>query len=173
MLPGGRHVVIGGHADNSLKVFNCENGSIESNETGHRAPVISISISADGRVLATGSVDGTIGIWLIRIPTEKVTLGENLRETIAPIIRVDVNSIFNEGSTVANVIDRLTTDDAPTTKMTLNGPISLLKGHGESITSLAINTNLDLILAVTPAAGASLYSVLYSHDALCLCGRGD
>ena len=160
MLPGGRHVVIGGHADNSLKVFNCENGSIESNETGHRAPVISISISADGRVLATGSVDGTIGIWLIRIPTEKVTLGENLRETIAPIIRVDVNSIFNEGSTVANVIDRLTTDDAPTTKMTLNGPISLLKGHGESITSLAINTNLDLILAVTPAAGASLYSVM-------------
>ena len=44
--------------------------------------------------------------------------------------------------------------------MTLNGPISLLKGHGESITSLAINTNLDLILAVTPAAGASLYSVM-------------
>lgn len=158
-LPGGHHVILAGHADNSIKVFNCNNGSIESSEVGHRAPVISLSISTDGRVLATGCADGSIGIWLIKLPTEKVTIGENLRETIAPIIRVDVNSIFNEGSTVANVIDPKV-EDGPTTKMSLLGPISLLKGHGESISSLEVNTNLDLLVAVSPSAGTSFYSVM-------------
>ena len=158
-LPGGNHVILAGHADNSIKVFNCNNGSIESSEVGHRAPVISLSISTDGRVLATGCADGSIGIWLIKLPTEKVTIGENLRETIAPIIRVDVNSIFNEGSTVANVIDPKV-EDGPTTKMSLLGPISLLRGHGESISSLEVNTNLDLLVAVSPSAGTSFYSVM-------------
>ena len=159
-LPGGRHIVVAGHVDDSLKIFNCDTGSMESHSTGHRTQIRCLALSSDGRVLVTGSVDGTIGIWVVKLPTERVTIGENLRETIAPIIRVDVNSIFNDGTTVANVLDPTGTDDALSAKMALSGPIRLLKGHGESIASLAINTNLDILVAVSPSAGASFYSVM-------------
>lgn len=71
-------MVIGGYVDNLLKVFNCENGLIESNEMGYRVFVILILIFVDGRVFAIGFVDGMIGIWFIRILMEKVILGENL-----------------------------------------------------------------------------------------------
>lgn len=162
MLPSGRHVVVSGHADDSLKIFNCENGLMESQSTGHRTQITSMSLSSDGRVLATGSVDGTIGIWVINLPTERVTIGENLRETIAPIIRVDVNSIFNDGTTVANVINPAKDDGAPLAKMGLSGPIRLLRGHGELISSLDVNTNLDLLVAVSATAGASFHSVIVS-----------
>ena len=160
-IPNGRFLIVAGHADNSLKVYNNETGAVENAKIGHRAPVVALELSKDGRVLATGSADGTVGIWLVKLPAEKVTIGENVRETIAPIIRINENNIFNDGSTVADVIE--TAADVATnvfTKATLKGPISLCKGHGEAISSLALNTNLDLLLAVSPFAGASFYSIM-------------
>jgi len=160
VLANGKYLIVAGHADNSLKVYNCENGAVESAKTGHRATIIALKLSKDGRVLATGSSDGTVGVWLVKLPAEKITIGENMRETIAPIIRVDENNIFNDGSTLADVIDTGTDVAASVSKVTLKGPISLCKGHGEAISSLALNTNLDLLIAVSPSAGASFYSIM-------------
>lgn len=160
ILPGGRHLVIAGYADNSLQIFNMEKGVVESVKVGHRGPILTLAASTDGRVLATGSADGTIGIWTVKLPTEKVTIGENLRETIAPIIRVDANSIFNDGTTVANVIDVGQDDVTPALKMSLSGPVGVLKGHGDAVAAIALSTNLDLLVAVSPFGGTSFYSIM-------------
>ena len=67
LLTGSGGEVINGHfqdgADLTLRLWDVDSGIELCRLTGHRAPVTTVSLSADGRLALSGSLDGTIRLW--------------------------------------------------------------------------------------------------------------
>ena len=55
-----------------LNVWNWKNGQRVLRYVGHEGPVLGIALSPDGKLLATASHDGTIGLWPVAIPALKI-----------------------------------------------------------------------------------------------------
>ncbi len=70
--PDGRFLATasGDINSNSVKVWNAENGTETLSLKGHEARVRAIGYSPDGKLIATGSRDGTIRIWNAENGTE-------------------------------------------------------------------------------------------------------
>jgi Prp8 binding protein len=61
----GDYVFFGG-VDNSIKALNLRKNAIEFGLFGHLDTVTGISVSPDGKFLASNSMDNTVKIWDIR-----------------------------------------------------------------------------------------------------------
>ena len=49
--------------DRTIKEWEVETGRLMRTLTGHKLPVLSIGLSPNGRLLASGSEDKTVNIW--------------------------------------------------------------------------------------------------------------
>jgi WD40 repeat protein/serine/threonine protein kinase len=61
-------------SDRLVRVLNAEDGTIRFQSTNHRAPIHGIAFSPDNRLLATGSEEGTIKFWHLRLGQELMEL---------------------------------------------------------------------------------------------------
>ena len=99
----GKRIFLGGNIDNSVRVYSGDpNGCrLECMRKVH-GNVTSLALACDDQILVIGSDDSTVSLWLVKYPSKKTNLDnirEGLRDNIA-MMRVEANSIFNEGSTV-------------------------------------------------------------------------
>ncbi len=62
LFPGGRQAAAACE-DGSIAIFNTENGKGIGRLQGHRGEVYCLSLSRDGKVLVSGSQDGTVRLW--------------------------------------------------------------------------------------------------------------
>ncbi|MDZ8262972.1 WD40 repeat domain-containing protein [Nostoc sp. ChiQUE01b] len=58
-----------GSADNTIKIWNLQNGEILATLNGHSNAVRSVAFSSDGLILASGSNDNTVKLWYSRTGT--------------------------------------------------------------------------------------------------------
>jgi RNA polymerase sigma factor (sigma-70 family) len=56
-------VLATGGKDHDVKIWNWPEGTVQKNLRGHTKPVMSVCWSPDGKVLASGSEDGTAKLW--------------------------------------------------------------------------------------------------------------
>jgi WD40 repeat protein len=76
MLTGsGSSTTRGGVKDTVAKLWDAQTARELPVLKGHRRPVISVAISADGKRLLTGSEDRTVKLWDARTGREILTLG--------------------------------------------------------------------------------------------------
>lgn len=60
--PGGRRFAVSAESEQIVRVYDRSSGR-ETRLTGHRATVGGVAFSPDGATIASGSCDGTIGLW--------------------------------------------------------------------------------------------------------------
>lgn len=60
------HTLISSHEDNTIRLWNLDNGKLLRTLSGHSGWVLSGAIAPDGQTLISGSRDKKIGIWNTR-----------------------------------------------------------------------------------------------------------
>lgn len=118
----GRFLYSGGIWDNSLRVFNVTRGKIVASVIRHSDVITCVAIDECGSYLVTGSKDCTCIVWSIN--------------SISPANTQ--NTGLNSG---ASGISNL-----PKNNLTPN-PISTLYGHDNTVSCVAIMTELDLVVS--------------------------
>jgi len=93
--PQGRHLALSLERESSVRLYDCET-SRETQLVGHRDFVSGLAFAPDGRLLATGSMDGTIRLWDTASGRESARLSGHMQET------TDV-AFSPDGATLASV----------------------------------------------------------------------
>jgi WD40 repeat protein len=83
----GKHLFIGG-ADGLLRVLDAGTGRIVREVTAHAEPIWSLSLSPDGKTLASGSNDSTVLLWDVAELTKPRGPGEKIKITAAEMGRL-------------------------------------------------------------------------------------
>ncbi len=124
-----RKLLATGRADNIIRVWNFEDGTLMHTFEGHGDPVTSLAFDAHGNMLVSGSADGTVKLWDIgtSAPPQEFTPSSDW-----------VNSVALHGTTLASA--------------SFNGAIFLwgidtkkrlyrLTGHSGSVESIAFSSD--------------------------------
>jgi WD40 repeat protein len=80
LAPHGRQLAVSVEAENAVHLYDCADGS-ERILSGFRDFVSGLAFSPDGSILATGSIDGTIGLWKAETGALMGTLPGHMQET--------------------------------------------------------------------------------------------
>ena len=67
------HTLVTGHK-RDVRLWDLPGGKVRAVLKGHEATVTSVAVTSDGKLLATGSEDGTIRLWDLPAGTARVTL---------------------------------------------------------------------------------------------------
>ena len=72
VTPDGRLMILGGHADGSVKIYRTDVGgtAVCSVKAADRGVVSAVALSSDGRILVTASTDSSLAVWTLAGPTE-------------------------------------------------------------------------------------------------------
>ena len=169
----GKRIFLGGNIDNSVRIYSSDpNGCrLECMRKVHGGIVTSLALACDDQILVVGSDDSTVSLWLVKYPSTKTNLDnirEGLRDNIA-MMRVEANSIFNEGSTVLEVIHRRefetfgnNFDAAPGNDAYIVGtrPVRYYRGHGARIDAVSVSADLNVIVATSKTNGTSIFRLM-------------
>jgi len=151
----------------SVETFGIDRhgGRLIMNLTRHDRPVRSVAYSPDGRLLASGSADGTVRIW-------NALTGE---ETIAPLQSGD-----GEVCTVAFAHDGLrvisgTHENAVHIWDVRSGRVAMppLRGHSNWVISVAVSPNDRLIASGSADKSCRLWDATTGHAIAELTGHTD
>ena len=125
--------------NNTVRLFNLQNGQPGATLTGHTAAIKATAFSPDGKVIATGSDDGTLRTWnsengqliaQMPVPSPVTSLVMNKDGTQLIAGHAD-NAIRIWALPVAPAADAKEPPPAPM-------PVKELKGHGGPVTSLVL-----------------------------------
>lgn len=117
-----------GSADNTIKVWNLNNGEILATFNGHSNTVRSINFSNNGQILASGSTDTTIKLWY----SLTGTTFRGHSEIVTSVVLSPDSQKLASGSTDNTIkIWNLNTEEL----------ISTLTGHEDSIMSVVFTPN--------------------------------
>ena len=84
----GQYLASGGW-DNTIKIWNVNNGQLKQTLTDHSNSVWSVAFSADGQYLASGSGDKTIKIWNVNNGQLKQTLTDHSDSVLSVAFSAD------------------------------------------------------------------------------------
>ncbi|CAM6090221.1 unnamed protein product [Calypogeia fissa] len=152
ITPDGRHLLTGGHADNTLKVVATEHARVVESASGHYAPITCLALSSDGGILVTGSRDTTAIIWRIHGNTASPISGSN---SVSDSSLVAAAS--SGGSIAADSGDSSSAVDGR--RRRIEGPLHVLRGHVDELICCCVNADLDLVVTSSVASGVLLHSI--------------
>ncbi|XP_053679026.1 neurobeachin-like protein 1 [Anopheles nili] len=131
-----KYIYAGGIWDNSVRVFNMARGKVVASAINHFDVVTCIAIDNCGSYLVTGSKDCTCVIWSLNTGnTAGQTTGSNLQPNTAALNQNLAGNVVGS----ANVV-HLTNNLTPK-------PVHTLYGHDDSVSCVAIMTELDLVVS--------------------------
>ncbi|KAK9079343.1 hypothetical protein SSX86_001014 [Deinandra increscens subsp. villosa] len=62
-VPSSSSLIASGHADGSIRIWDCERGTCETTLNGHKGATTSLRFNQTGSLLASGSKDNDIVLW--------------------------------------------------------------------------------------------------------------
>ena len=131
--------------------------------SGHLGPVFSLAFSGDGRILASGSLDGTVKIWDVTARSERATLRSDLPGWVQALALApgwaNASSFANGG--------RVTLWDG------LSGrKLGVLDGHREDVDSLAISPDGQILASGSRDNSVKLWDLATLKEQATLAGPG-
>lgn len=129
----GRYIYAAGCWDNSLKVFSVSRGKPVASITKHLDVITCIALDNCGSYVVTGSRDCTCIIWALSNGTTNTT--------------TTTSSSSNPPTTPTHMSQAIGNSQTNTQNSLTPRPVSTLYGHNKSISTVAIFTELDMVVS--------------------------
>ncbi|KAJ7525246.1 hypothetical protein O6H91_17G043300 [Diphasiastrum complanatum] len=124
-----------GHWDHSFKVVSLSDGHMVQSNLQHKDVITCISVASDGAVVVTGSRDTTVMVWDVE-PSVSLFSKKGLRDE-------------QESSDRAGKQDLILSDK----------PRHILCGHDDTVTSVAVRIELDLVISGSKDASCIFHTL--------------
>jgi WD40 repeat protein len=159
--PDGQFLVSGGD-DETVKVWNINEGEELYTLRSHSGSVTSVAISPDGETLASVSVDKTIRLWDLKTGQKIKTLSAHSLPVTCVAFHAKKNSVLFSGSMDKTV--RVWDIETPGIKRTYDR-------HTEGVTCLAVHPNGQIIASGSHDCSVIVWSnyKFAGHSASVLC----
>eukprot|EP00850_Spirogloea_muscicola_P006613 SM000031S11622 [mRNA] locus=s31:702958:718064:- [translate_table: standard] len=145
ICPDGKHMFLGGHADNTVKLVAVDTARVLESASAHVGPVTCLSLSSDGwgQLVGTGSIHNTgmVGAAAAAAAATTTSLGSSQ----SPSTKAQTPS--SDHSLDLN-------------KKNMDGPLHFLRGHRDALTSCAVHTDLDLVASSSRSLGVLLHTIM-------------
>ncbi|XP_043650121.1 neurobeachin-like protein 1 isoform X1 [Drosophila teissieri] len=138
----GKLLYAGGIWDNSLRVYNLNKGKAVASVTRHLDIITCIALDNCGSYLVTGSRDCTCIVWSIQTNQQGGGSTNN----------IPVHALT--GQSHLQAITQLNTQNSYSPK-----PLTVLYGHDDAISSVAIYTELDLVVSGSLDGTVNVYTL--------------
>ncbi|KPU78624.1 uncharacterized protein Dana_GF10562, isoform B [Drosophila ananassae] len=139
----GKLLYAGGIWDNSLRVYNVNKGKALASVTRHLDIITCIALDNCGSYLVTGSRDCTCIVWSIQ---------SNHQGGGPSTSNIPVHALT--GQSHLQAITQLNTQNSYSPK-----PLTVLHGHDDAISSVAIYTELDLVVSGSLDGTVNVYTL--------------
>ncbi|KST64929.1 serine/threonine-protein kinase [Mastigocoleus testarum] len=131
-------IIASSSEDKTIKIWNLETGSKIRTITGHSDSVHALAISPDGKILASGSNDKTVRLWNLETGKEIRTITGH--SSWVRSVAISQFSIGSENDNDINILASGSTDKTiKVWNLSTGKLIHTLKGHTQSVTSLAMS----------------------------------
>eukprot|EP00850_Spirogloea_muscicola_P008241 SM000043S15869 [mRNA] locus=s43:763446:778532:+ [translate_table: standard] len=145
ICPDGKHMFLGGHADNTVKLVAVDTARVLESASAHVGPVTCLSLSSDGwgQPVSTGSIHNTgmVGAAAAAAAATTTSFGSSQ----SPSTKAQTPS--SDHSLDLN-------------KKNVDGPLHFLRGHRDALTSCAVHTDLDLVASSSRSRGVLLHTIM-------------
>ncbi|XP_054734864.1 neurobeachin-like protein 1 isoform X2 [Anastrepha obliqua] len=139
----GKLLYVGGIWDNSLRVYNLHKGKTVASVTRHLDIITCLALDNCGSYLVTGSRDCTCIVWSI----QSQQYGSTQTSTNIPMHALT-------GQAHLQTVTQLNTQNAFSPK-----PLTTLYGHDDAISSVAIYTELDMVISGSLDGTVNVYTI--------------
>ncbi|BFF98031.1 neurobeachin-like protein 1 [Drosophila madeirensis] len=142
----GKLLYAGGIWDNALRVYNLNKGKTVASVTRHLDIITCIALDNCGSYLVTGSRDCTSIVWSIQQSNQQGPSGGGQASNIP------VHALT--GQSHLQAITQVNTQNSYSPK-----PLTVLYGHDDAISSVAIYTELDLVVSGSLDGTVNVYTL--------------
>ncbi|XP_067645671.1 neurobeachin-like protein 1 isoform X3 [Eurosta solidaginis] len=139
----GKLLYAGGIWDNSLRVYSLHKGKAVASVTRHLDIITCLALDNCGSYLVTGSRDCTCIIWSIQ---------SQQYGNIQPSTNIPIHALTGQAHLQA--VTQLNTQNAFSPK-----PLTTLYGHDDAISSVAIYTELDMVVSGSLDGTVNVYTI--------------
>jgi len=159
--PDGTRII--GTADRDIRLWDGDRHAVILTMTGHDADVNALSVSGDGRRIASGSDDGTVRLWNASSGQAIATLRGHDAAVFAVAFSPDSSRLISGGGDGAVRLWDIATHE----------PILVLRGHQGSIKSVAFTPDGSRIVSGSGDGTVRVWesSLVHGADAALLVGR--
>ncbi|XP_034109719.1 neurobeachin-like protein 1 isoform X1 [Drosophila albomicans] len=138
----GKLLYAGGIWDNALRVYNLNKGKTVASVTRHLDIITCLALDNCGSYLVTGSRDCTSIVWSIQAN----------QQGGGPTSNIPVHALT--GQSHMQAITQLNTQNSYSPK-----PLTVLYGHDDAVSSVAIYTELDLVVSGSLDGTVNVYTL--------------
>ncbi|XP_034482735.1 neurobeachin-like protein 1 [Drosophila innubila] len=138
----GKLLYAGGIWDNALRVYNLNKGKTVASVTRHLDIITCLALDNCGSYLVTGSRDCTCIVWSI----------QGNQQGGGPTSNIPVHALT--GQSHLQAITQLNTQNSYSPK-----PLTVLYGHDDAVSSVAIYTELDLVVSGSLDGTVNVYTL--------------
>ncbi|XP_068150111.1 LOW QUALITY PROTEIN: neurobeachin-like protein 1 [Drosophila tropicalis] len=138
----GKLLYAGGIWDNSLRIYNLNKGKVVASVTRHLDIITCLALDNCGSYLVTGSRDCTCIVWSIQWNQQSAGHSSNIPGHVLT------------GQSYMQTISQLNTQNSFAPK-----PLNVLYGHDNAVSSVAIYTELDLVVSGSLDGTVNVYTL--------------